>query len=167
MLSLLDDVCRSLLEIGFRKVLFINGHGGNQSIVSLVAAGFGTKQDDADVGALSYWDLGQEVLEEVRSGDTGSTGHAGEFETSLMLHLHPEAVVLEDAYDDPVSPLTSFSGRDLTEGGQLSFRRTYDRLTDDGVKGEPTLATAEAGAALFEAIADRLADLIVEFARLD
>ncbi|MFC7157012.1 creatininase family protein [Halomarina halobia] len=166
LLALLDDVCESIIRMGFRNVLLVNGHGGNRPAVSLAAGDLGTRQDEADVGGLSYNTLAADLFSELREGDSGSAYHAGEFETALMLYLHGAAVEMSAATDEPESRLTPYSGRDMFDGGPLGMRRTYDRLTEDGVRGEPTLATPEIGEKLFEELTDRLADLVVEFADL-
>lgn len=167
LVALLDDVCAALIDAGFESILLVNGHGGNRPAVSLVAGDLGTRQSEADVGELSYMDLAAPIADEVRVGDPGSAYHAGEFETALMLHLYAEYVDLEPSGDHREEPVTSFSGYDMFHGGPLGMRRTYDRLTEDGVRGEPSHATAETGERLFEAIVDGLADLIEEFAALD
>lgn len=167
LIALLDDVCSSLLEAGFRKVLLVNGHGGNRPAVSLVAGDVGTRQHEADVADISYSALAEERFERLRTGETGSAYHAGEFETALMLHLYGEYVDADAASDDPEEPPTPYSPADMFEGGPLGMRRTYDFLTEDGVRGEPTRATAELGAELFEAATAGLAELISAFRGLD
>ena len=167
LLALLDDVCSSLLEMGFTRVLLVNGHGGNRPAVSLVAGDLGTRQHEADVAEINYNALARERFEELRSGGTGSAYHAGEFETSLMLHLYGEYVDVDAASDDPATPATDYSPEGMFSGGPLGMRRTYDFLTEDGVRGEPTLGTAEVGAALFEAAAEGLADVIAAVRSLE
>jgi creatinine amidohydrolase len=167
LVALLDDVCSSLLGMGFDRVLLVNGHGGNRPAVSLVAGDVGTRQDEADVAEINYNALVRERFEELRSGEAGSAYHAGEFETSLMLHLHGEHVDVEAARDDHEDPPTEFSPRGMFAGGPLGMRRTYDFLTEDGVRGEPTLGTAEVGAALFEAATEGLADVIAAVRSLE
>ena len=167
LVALLDDVCSSLLVIGFETVLLVNGHGGNRPAVSLVAGDVGTRQHEADVAEIDYNTLARERFEELRSGESGSAYHAGEFETSLMLHLHGEHVAAAAATDDPATPATDYSSRDMFSGGQLGMRRTYDFLTEDGVRGEPTSGTAAVGAALFEAATEGLADVIAAVRSLE
>lgn len=167
LVALLEDVGRSLIDLGFQKILFVNGHGGNRPAVSLVAGDLGTSQDDADVAELSYVMLARDVADEVREGDPGSAYHAGEVETALMLHLFPDLVDTTATEDHPETPLTSYSPRDMFSGGPLGMRRTYDRLTEDGVRGEPSWATESNGEQLFTAIVDELASLIEEFSRLE
>lgn len=167
LLALLDDVCESLIKMGFRKVLLVNGHGGNRPAISLAAGDLGTRQDEADVAELSYNTLAENLFSELREGEPGSAYHAGEFETALLLHLYEEFVNMAAARDEPEDRLTPYSGRDMFDGGSLGMRRTYNYLTDDGVRGEPTQATADVGEALFDEITVELADLVIEFANLE
>lgn len=167
LVALLDDVCSSLLEMGFDRVLLVNGHGGNRPAVSLVAGDLGTRQHEADVAEINYSALARDRFEELRTGETGSAYHAGEFETSLMLHLYAEYVDAESASDDPVTPDTEYSPKGMFAGGPLGMRRTYDFITENGVRGEPTQGTAEVGAALFEAATEGLADVIVAVRSLE
>lgn len=167
LVALLDDVCSSLLEMGFDRVLLVNGHGGNRPAVSLVAGDIGTRQHEADVAEINYNALAEERFEELRTGETGSAYHAGEFETSLMRHLYDEYVDVAAASDDREDPPTDYSPRGMFAGGPLGMRRTYDFLTEDGVRGDPTLGTAEVGAALFEAATEGLADVIAAVRALE
>ena len=167
LIAVLDDVCSSLLEMGFDRVLLVNGHGGNRPAVSLVAGDVGTRQDEADVAEINYNTLAAERFEELRSGETGSAYHAGEFETSLMLHLYGEYVDADAASDDHEEPPTDYSPEGMFAGGPLGMRRTYDFLTEDGVRGDPTLGTAEVGAALFAAATEGLADVIAAVRSLE
>lgn len=157
MLALLEDVCSSIAEMGFDRILMVNGHGGNRSLTSLVAGDLGVGLEGVEVAEITYFFLGEETFEDVRAGETGSAYHAGEFETALMLYLYEGLVTLEAAIDDPVTPLSAYSPRDMFEGGLLGTRRSYERMTEDGVRGEATLATAEAGEKVFDAICDELA----------
>lgn len=167
LVALLDDVCSSMLAMGFSKVLVVNGHGGNRPVTSLVAGDLGTRQHEADVAELNYSALAAERFEELRSGEAGSAYHAGEFETALMLYLHGELVDVDAARDDHNEPATQYSPSDMFSGGPLGMRRTYDFLTDDGVRGDPTLATAAEGESLFEAATEALADVIGRFRSLE
>ena len=160
MLALLEDVCESIAEMGFDRILMVNGHGGNGPITALVAGDLGVSLQGVEVAELTYFDLAGDAAPDIRTGDPGSAYHAGEFETALMLYLHEELVDREAAVDDPVTPLSEYSPRDMFEGGPLGTRQTYDRLSEDGARGEPTLATAEAGRQLFEAICTELAAVL-------
>jgi len=68
----LTDVCRSLRKSGFRRIILVNGHGGNRRALSSIRLR-GVRHLDI-VGQIKGYD------------------HAGEIETSLMLCLHPDKV---------------------------------------------------------------------------
>ncbi len=167
MLALLEDICTSIADIGFDRILMVNGHGGNKPFTSLIAGDLGISLDGVDVAEITYFSLAKEIAAEVRAGDAGSAYHAGEFETALMLYLYEELVDLDAAVDDPVTPLTDFSPKDMFEGGPLGTRRTYDRLSESGTRGEPTLATIETGEKLFDSICDELAAVLAAVDELE
>ena len=78
---------------GFKKILFLNGHGGNSAII----AGLRTKlagEDNVPAIGYTYWELPGvlERMKEISETDKGSIGHAGEMETSLQLYLQPDLV---------------------------------------------------------------------------
>ncbi|MTD56413.1 creatininase family protein [Amycolatopsis pithecellobii] len=144
--AVLADVLDSLVQSGFRRVLIVNGHGGNDEIMRLAVKQYALRADVA-LAACSYWSL----------GEFQNVGHAGEFETSLMLATHPELV------GEP-GPRPEVAG--------LFAQRPYPGLTVErhgewaragGSTGGATEATAEKGAAALEARASALAAAIVAF----
>src|SRR5215213_2783715 len=89
----LRDMTASLILSGFRRIFIVNGHGGNHELIELVVRDLALS-DACNLGAASYWDLARESLAG-RAPDQGERlpGHAGAFETSLIMALHPELVV--------------------------------------------------------------------------
>jgi creatinine amidohydrolase len=87
--ALLGDIVASAAAWGVQRVLLLNGHGGNEDIARQVA-----RDADLTVAAAAYWTLaGAELRDEAaRRGIDPVPGHAGGFETSLMLALQPELV---------------------------------------------------------------------------
>jgi creatinine amidohydrolase len=93
LLDLLEAIGCCVIEYGFDAVLFVNGHGGNRSLVDSVPRILGPAHPNTDVRACTYFDLPEsEYIDEIRGSDHGGMAHTGEFETALMLHLHPELV---------------------------------------------------------------------------
>lgn len=93
--AVLADLLRSLAHGGFRRVLVVNGHGGNREL-----CGAAVKQGAVEHGilaaAVSYWDLlGRQP------GLDGVPGHAGAFETSAMLALRRDEVRMDRAVPSP------------------------------------------------------------------
>jgi creatinine amidohydrolase len=155
------DVCRSVAAHGFRRLVVVNGHGGNTALLGAVVQRLGF---DAPMHAMTvdYWNFARPVIAEVRESPTGGMAHACEFETSLMLHLRPESVRRELIVREIVEPRFSDERFDLFERGAVRAHWKTDELSRSGVMGAPDLATEDKGRRLFEACADGLAALIEE-----
>ncbi|HUF28904.1 MAG TPA: creatininase family protein [Gemmatimonadaceae bacterium] len=154
--AVLADVAQSLDRQGVRRLVILNGHGGNDfrqmirelqprtSVFLCVAEWYKV------VDSRSYFD------------DLGD--HAGELETSLMLHVAPSLVL----------PLTEAgSGRArrpkisaMREGWAWAPRRWTQVTSDTGI-GDPSKATAEKGRRYFTEVTNRLAGFLTELAATD
>lgn len=160
LISVLEDAADSALETGFDAVLFVNGHGGNAAVVGSATRTVGSANPDAEVLGFTYFDLGSDRIDEVRDSDPGGAGHAGEVETSMIMHLRPE-LVREDEIEGTRWE-TPYDGarNDLTGAGAVSEYVNFDTLSESGCVGEPELATAEKGERFFEIFVEELADVI-------
>lgn len=151
----LADVVHALEGQGIRKLVVLNGHGGNdfrQMIREL------QPRTRVFLCAVNWWTLGDPASHFDVPGD-----HAGELETSAMLHLAPQLVHMEDA-----GPGTERrpSVRALREKWAWAPRPWTKVSADTGV-GDPSRATAEKGARHLAAAAAQLADFLVELAATD
>jgi creatinine amidohydrolase len=89
--------------------------------------------------------------------------HAGRDETSLILHLRPELVDMSRAERCVPSELSA--NRHVRFGGDVGFGWRSNDLDPSGVIGDPTVATAQRGKHLFEAMVSGLGDALAEVAR--
>ena len=98
--SIVYDICDSLRTHGFRTILVVNGHGGNEGPLGEKLAEFREKLG-VTFDVCSYWDsIPQERRKEfTESGDV--PGHSGEFETSIALAAFPERVRFQGVTYDP------------------------------------------------------------------
>ncbi len=107
LLALVEDVVASLVRHGFRRILIVNGHGGNNGLIDVLASTLGnTHYGKARIAALTYFTLARDAIAKLRKSKPGGMGHACEFETSMVQHLRPELVRIEQAetcYPDPGS----------------------------------------------------------------
>jgi creatinine amidohydrolase len=160
-LASVRELCGSLVAHGFRRLLLVNGHGGNSSLAREAVQQLAV---DADVVAVAadYWALARETVAEVRESPPGGMAHACEFETSLMLHLRPESVRKDLVRREIPAPLFASQRLDLVSPGPVAAGWRTDELSSSGVLGAPDLATAEKGRRLFEACVEALARLIEE-----
>ncbi len=97
-IAVLHDICRSVHQHGFRKIVLVNGHGGNVPLMGAVASKL--SQREIFLGTTSIWDLGAEALRRLEEREGGSIGHAGEMESSIQLYLRPFLVDMARADRD-------------------------------------------------------------------
>lgn len=167
-LDLLCNLVENFIAHGFRRILIINGHGGND--VPARQAIFEVRQRYRDrkdllLLAATYWHLADPRSEQL--GDRTSAladlqqnemGHACEWETSMILRLAPELVdnhqnVAEVEFGNPFLPASrAWTMPDRSEPGHI---------------GIPAAATAEKGEQLLQLFADSVAALIRRVSRWD
>lgn len=160
LLDVLEGVADTVLENGFDAVLFLNGHGGNISTIGDATSIVGDAHPEAQILGLTYFQLAESFIHEVRESETGGMAHAGEFETSLMLHLHPELVDADAMEGTYLEEPYEHGGKDLVEGGPLSVYRTFDEYSATGAIGDPHLANADKGERIYELLGDELQTLL-------
>lgn len=154
--AVLADVVSSLEQQDVLKLVVLNGHGGNDFRQIIRELQPDTAVFLAQVNWWSCVDVKQFVEQ---SGD-----HAGEAETSAMLHLAPQLVrPLEEAGPGRArgSRLTG-----VREGWAWAPRR-WTQVTDDTGIGDPSQSTAAKGEAYVNAAADQIGGFLVELAALD
>jgi creatinine amidohydrolase len=105
------------------------------------------------------------VIEEVRDSDRGGMAHACELETSLYLHLQPEAVDMAQAVDERSYPATGHAWMDWSDG-PLKLMPWWSSFSESGVQGDATRATAAKGKTLFEAATEEIATYVSELHEL-
>lgn len=160
--ALIRDICAAVYHHGFSRVLIVNGHGGNSAILGATALRI-SEELGLFIGSVSYWQLIGQELREIGTSELGGMGHACEMETSLQLYLRPERVDMANARKDMPSPITSFNGIDFRDPGPLMFPLDFRRDSTEGVMGDPTVATPEKGAAIADAVLEKLVRVISEF----
>jgi creatinine amidohydrolase len=151
-IATLCDIARSLLDDGYQRLLFLNGHGGNIDPMRVAVREMQPAYPEALLAAGSYWAVADEFVRETLEGAHKYVGHACEFETSMMLHVRPE-LVLRDKIADAGKLVT-----DSLNGVFLS-RDMYQR-TRQGYTGRPDLASATKGKLLFSGIVERLVSFV-------
>ena len=100
LMAVVEDIVASLVGHGFRRILIVNGHGGNSGVIDVLASTLGHKHyGDARIAALTYFQLAREAIAKLRESKPGGMGHACEFETAMMQHIRPELVQMEQRRD--------------------------------------------------------------------
>jgi creatinine amidohydrolase len=154
--AMLGDIARSLEVQGIKKLLILNGHGGNdfrQMIRELqpVCSVF--------ICAINWWSCVDPAPFFAEPGD-----HAGELETSMMMHIAPDLVLsLPEAGEGRAR---KFKVKGLREGWAWAPRE-WSRVTADTGVGNPAAATAKKGEKFLDAVVNRISGFLVELAAAD
>jgi len=135
---------------GLRMAYLINGHGGNHSFLVNVTKFCGERWPDMFV-ATSFLHTTTDELTRYRTSPVGGMGHAGELETSYILHLRPDLVHMDRAVDEVSFTSTPNYYMEWIEGGALIANPPWTDDTISGAYGAGTHATAEKGRLWLEA----------------
>ncbi|MDZ7799648.1 MAG: creatininase family protein [Trueperaceae bacterium] len=158
------DVCVSLLHHGVRRILLLNGHGGNVAALNVALARLGERGADVPrVAALTYFHLLGPRSAELRDTRTGGTGHAGEFETSLMLATHGTLVRMDEAVTCYPEHPSRYLSSDLFDGAPARRYLPFDALSPSGTLGDPSAASHEKGERIARACAEALGAFLQDF----
>ncbi|SCX72562.1 creatininase family protein [Variovorax sp. EL159] len=154
LLAFVRCVVRSLKRQGFRRILLLNGHGGNMAALTLVVDKL-SAEFELPLATATYWNVAAKDFAAILEGQPNLL-HACEAETSMVMFLRPDLVDAQAACTVASAP-TGF----LQEGG-IHRWRDMSHWSRSGVVGTPRLASAMKGERLLEAAASALAD---QFAR--
>ena len=158
-----SDVADSIVRHGFRRMLILNSHGGNQAINAVLSEQLGQRHGDAEFVVANWWSLAAADLAKIQEGGLGSVGHACEFETSIIQQIAPELVDLDKASDGGIQHRAPLMQGDLLRRPPAAAYRPFHVLTESGVFGKPSLASAEKGERILAAATAGVERLIREF----
>jgi len=155
----LTDLLRSLVTDGFRRIFLLNGHGGNHELAELAARDIALELP-ARIAAASYWTIAWDALVAVQAHlGCRLPGHAGIFETSMMLSLRPELVAPERPHRDHTGDTDPRNFHAPYRHERHGFWKDIDGYSDS-----PDGGSAERGRHYFEAVVGAIARAFVEFA---
>lgn len=155
--DLVTDVCRSLSRHGFKKIVVLNGHGGNDD--ALHTAIYRLKREtDAFVCLVSWWEM---VMDVIRENTDSPFFHADETETSVALALNQLVKSDKLTRTIPITKMPEYIKPDFFASSP-SVRVPWDmrELTSSGVVGDATKASKEKGERIVKATTDRLGDFL-------
>jgi len=154
------ELVESAIAGGARRVFLLNGHGGNHEVIQLVSRDVTLAIPGIAVGAASYWEIARgAIAADGAFAEFTLPGHAGRFETALMLAMEASRVREPrlSRESDP-SLLTSVPGARFEVSGAW---QQYDGYTDF-----PHLATIADGVRLLEIVTREVAAAFTTFARI-
>jgi creatinine amidohydrolase len=151
--ALIEGVVRSVARHGFRRIVLLNAHGGNENALRAITDNL-TPKLGVPIVQFTYWYAAAVAIAKILETQ-GGLQHACEAETSMMMAVRPDLVAV-----DRIPLAKSNTTPDVSDvvGGGVYRWRTIAARSSSGVIGNPEAATAEKGERLFEAIATALAD---------
>ncbi len=158
------EIAESVYRAGCRKIILLNSHGGQPQVMEIVCRELRVKLDMFAVSASWFRVTDTKDLFSAHEREFGI--HGGEAETSVMLHLHPDLVMMDRA--ENFAPRSIDIARDykfLTPEGAVGFGWQTQDLNQAGACGNATLADSARGAITVERAANGLVSLIAEVAR--
>lgn len=152
--AVLRCIVRSLARHGYRRIVLLNGHGGNVAALTVIVSEL-SLEFDLPLACLTYWDTAQVEFAAILEKQP-NLRHACEAETSMMMALAPALVDAEKAraVDAPPEGL-------VPVGGVYRWRPTED-WTSSGVVGVPAASTPDKGARLLDAASKAIASRILD-----
>ncbi len=163
MIAVLADIGRSVASTGAERLVLLNGHGGNTTLL-----GTALRELRLEFGLKTF--LMHPALPPAYGGEStaeelGMGIHGGRDETSMFMHLRPDQVHLGKA--ERRVPEHLAQNKHVKFGGSTSFGWLSNDFDPDGYIGDPTGATAALGKRLFEGAVDNLCEAMTEVKTFD
>jgi creatinine amidohydrolase len=168
-IRVVEELAASLVHHGFRRILILNGHGGNHDPIKIAARNV-ADQTGVAVAAASYWNMAADDLADIQDVEVDAVpGHACGFETAMMLALRPELVRAEamGVGASDVSKKGSYYTKRLRREPLVHLPQQAGVVSADGWAADPTKGTREKGERYLELVVQRLAHFLEQFAAND
>lgn len=168
-ITVVEELCDSLIHHGFRRILILNGHGGNHDPNKIAARKIADRTGVA-VATTSYWNLAANDLAQFQDVEVDAVpGHACGFETAMMMALRPESVRAGAmvAGTPDISQQGDYFSERLNHQTLAHLPQQAGVVSEHGWGGDPTRATAANGQKYLELVVARLAHFLEEFAQAE
>jgi|SRR5579871_1991128 len=160
LLRVLAEVADSVHRMGFRKLAFVNSHGGQPQVIEIAARDAHERHPDLSVFPLFVWRASGERNKRLSEKEREFGIHAGAAETSVMMKLLPQQVHKDRVLREYPQGLPD-KGMISMEGA-LPFAWLINDLSESGTLGDATAASEALGEELIDSLADGWAQLIKE-----
>jgi creatinine amidohydrolase len=161
-----------LIRHGAKRLVFLNAHRGNNSCIE-AASRILIAEYAVRIGMLSIWKLANDLTSGSGLIQEGKFTHAGEIMTSLIFAIKPDTVRKERMRADHVQSPAGSEFKINNSLGETSFKGSVQivyqdvrEVTQTGVMGDPTTASAEKGETILKLVVNYVKDYLQEFRRL-
>jgi len=156
LLATIMEIGESIYRAGFRKLLILNGHGGQPQVLDIAATDLHARYPDFWTYSCFVW-RSADYKPLLNPAETLGM-HAGDAETSMMLAIDPDRVRLDRA----VAEMPPVTGDRLAPKGPIAYTWNTPDLSKSGVIGDPTAATADRGEQLLDLLGRNWAEILAE-----
>lgn len=144
----LQGICDSLINWGFKKILFFNSHRHNVPIISNLCLEY-LKPQDIKVAQVFWWQMVENNGKQLMTSPDSTYGHAGEACTAVLMEVAPELVNMKVAVNTKAGKKSAYP--------EIFSYSSYRASTDSGVIGYPDRATPEKGKEVVRICLERIA----------
>jgi creatinine amidohydrolase len=166
------EYCKCLINHGIKRLVFLNAHRGNNSSVEVASHNL-IMEHQVRVGMLGIWKLANDLTAGSGLIKEGKFKHAGEIMTSVIMALKPEAVITSKIMPDSVKSPQGSAFEVKNSLGETGFKGSIQTIyqdirdvSDTGIMGDPTAASAEKGETVLRMITDYARSFLQEFRTL-
>jgi len=158
-MSTIAEIAGNLFDSGFRKLVAINGHGGNRAILDSTITTIKYAHPDLQLYSFTVLDIAKEKFKEIRKSPKKMIGHADELETSIMLAICPDLVEMAKALSEkPTFPANvSLESEDIAK---VTYGWKTKEVTKSGIIGSPNFATLETGKILLDYVVQTISHVL-------
>jgi creatinine amidohydrolase len=164
---MLGDVLESLIGGGFRRIVLLNAHGGNDlpgRTATYEAQMRHRERRDLWLVFATWYTLAAPQIAALSDLDQKWVTHSCELETSAMLRLRPELVDMAAARGAGIDFESAFYTPDSSRASRVSIVRPFDQISATGAYGHPEVATPDKGEDILAAAAGELVAFLREVA---
>jgi len=160
------EITTGLWKTGFKKMLLINGHGGNGGPV-LTASHIISEKTDMLFAVLNYYSMIADIYEKERKTDTGGNGHASELETDIKYFIDPDNVDPSKANSHIGGPTSKFNYWDLGRPAPVTMLVKWKNYGESGIYGDATHSTAKRGEKWVNDSINRIVEFVEIFKKME
>ena len=157
-----EDILSSVVRHGFRNIILFNSHGGNLAAGQLLLEKFGAMHPEIQMVFATWWKILGDSIFDLNESGPGGVGHAGEFETSLMLYMNPGLVKLDKIEAVKNIKTYDWAEADMIRGSLASIYRSMKGQTSNGVFGNPSVHSVEKGRQITDMVTVAMKKIILD-----
>lgn len=162
LIGVIKDIVKCTYASGFKNIVILNSHGGNMPALGVAVNELGT-EGIGKIALIRYWDFIGEFVSQIRESELGGIGHAGEMETSLMLHIKPELVDKSKLLGYKLAEGNKWHNPDMFAKNKVTIYKDFSEISPTGNVGIADFSNEQKGKAILEYTTNQISDFLDTF----